>query len=181
VAEQEVAVAEPPEHADAGQAGSSGREYIYIAIADINGIGRVGAELSECFNNGVGSWFAPYAVSFMLAHGYLYLGEEVAAKLLGSCHHLVADHGQATTAPLQFVKHLGYAVVGPGGVEGMSHVVLAEGGEGCVEQRVVSPAGDGALHKLPHAVTHETADVVGGVLRHTVSKQRVVHRSRKIA
>ncbi len=56
-------------------------------------------------------------------------------QLLSGGIELVAHHGRAIAASAQTGKHLGNAVVGARGVERVSGIVTAEGGENFLEQR----------------------------------------------
>ena len=93
VGQEEVAVAEAPEHTDAGQAGIAGCEDVDIAVAHIDGIVTRDAELPEGFYDGVGGRLLADALRLMLADGHLDgVREEMGTERLRGLIKLVAHH-----------------------------------------------------------------------------------------
>lgn len=190
MAEQEVAVAEAPQDADAGDAAVAGGGYVDIAVADINDgitgtvllISRFASimrtvaiiQLAEGFEDGVGGGFPADALGFVLSDGDVDLREEMGDERLRGCHHLIADHCQPATAGLQLAKKFGNAVVWAGGVERVLEIILSEGGKAGVELRVLCTFGYSALHEPAHAIAHEPADIVERVFGHAMCPECVV-------
>ena len=181
VLEQEGTVAETPEDADAGEAGIAGGEDVDIAVADVDGGAALGSQAAEGLVDGVGGGLAADSFGLVLADGYGDFGEEVGHELLGGCHHFVADDGHGAASAPEFVQGFGYSGVGARGVEGVVHVVLAEGGEHFLKLGWGQSWGNGPLHQSAHAVAYEAADVVGRVLRESELAQGVVCRCREVA
>ena len=109
MSQQEFAVAEAPQHADAGQPAITGGSDVNIAIADIDGKRRrplltegalrLGAlrgkrlpQLAQSLKHGVRGRLFTDALGLMFADGDIYLWEEVGDERLRGSHHLVADH-----------------------------------------------------------------------------------------
>ena len=94
--QEEVAIAEAPEHADAGQAGIGGCLDVDVAVAHIDGILALGSQQAQGLVDGVRGRLATDACSLVLADGHLDLREEMSHELTGGRHHLVAHHCQPT-------------------------------------------------------------------------------------
>ena len=184
-------VAEAPEDTDAGEACIAGGLDIDIAIAHVGsgsptpipspqGAGNL--EKIQGGEDGIRGGLATDAGSLSLADGDLDgVGEEMVAELLGGCHHFVADHSQVTATGFESGQSLRNTFVRTGGVEGMCHVILAEGGEGLVKTRIVSAIGNSTLHQLTDTIAHEPAHIVKRMFRHTMRAEGVIDRSRQIA
>ena len=158
---QEVAITESPQHADTRQSGIGGSLNIHIAIAHIDGIILLYPKRLKGCKDGVWSGFLADAGGFMLADSHLDgIREEMAAQFLGSSHHLVAHHSDMTASLVEFCKHLRDTLIGSRRIERMLHIVLSEGGEGLIEQRIVSPVGNGSFHQLPHPVAYKASHIV---------------------
>ena len=191
VADQKVTIAEAPENTDTGEAGIAGGLDIDIAIADIDGRhptpipspqGAGNLKKIQGGEDGVRGGLATDAGSLILADGDLDgVGEEMVAELLGGCHHFVADHSQVTATGFESGQSLRNTFVRTGGVEGMCHVILAEGGEGLVKTRIVSAIGNSTLHQLTDTIAHEPAHIVKRMFRHTMRAEGEIDRSRQIA
>ena len=103
------------------------------------------------------------------------------AEFLSGCHHFITDHSQMTTTGFESGQSLRNTLVWTGGVQGMRHVILAEGGEGLVKEWIVCAIGNGTLHQFTDAIAHEPSYIVERMLRHTMSTQRIIDRSCQIA
>ena len=190
VADQEVTIAEAPENTDTGEAGIAGGLDIDIAIADIDGRhptpipspqGAGNLKKIQGGEDGIRGGLATDAGSLILADGDLDgVGEEMVAELLGGCHHFVADHSQVTATGFESGQSLRNTFVRTGGVEGMCHVILAEGGEGLVKEWIVSAIGNSPFHQFTDAIAHESAHVIERMLRHAMGAEGVIDRSRQI-
>ena len=191
VADQEVTIAEAPEDTDTGKAGIAGGLDIDIAIADVDGRhptpipspqGAGNLKKIQGGEDGIRGGLATDTGSLILTNGDLDgVGEEMVAELLGGCHHFVADHSQVTATGFESGQSLRNTFVRTGGVEGMRHVILAEGGEGLVKTRIVGAIGNGTLHQFTDAIAHEPAYIVKRMFRHTMRAEGVIDRSRQIA
>ena len=191
VADQEVTIAEAPEDTDAGNTGVAGGQDINVAIADIDGgyptpipspQGAGNLEKIQGGEDGVRGGLATDAGSLILTNGdFDGIGEEMVAELLGGCHHFVADHSQVTATGFESSQRLRNTFVRTGGVEGMRHVILAEGGEGLVKEWIVGAIRNGTLHQFTDAIAHESAHVIERMLRHAMGAEGEIDRSRQIA
>ena len=161
--QEEVAVAEAPEHADAGDAAVGGRGDVDIAVADVDHLLLRGSHLPHHLEHGVGGRLLAHVLT--LADGHIHQSaEKVLAERLRGRIKLVAHHGHGLASCLQFPEQRHDAVVGLRGIEAVLQIVLAEDGEGWFEERVAVTVGHGPLDELPHAVAHKAAHVVGAVL-----------------
>ena len=178
-------VAEAPEDTDAGEACIAGGLDIDIAIADVNGGGTHGSsprEFSHSSEDGVRSRLATDAGSLILTNGdFDGVGEEMVAKFLGGCHHFIADHSKVATTGFESGQSLRNAVVGARGVEGVRHVILAEGVVSLVEKRIPSTIWHSPFHEFPDTIAHEPPHIVERMLRHVMGAEGVIDRSRQIA
>ena len=173
---QEVAVAESPEHADAGQTGIAGGEDVDIAITNINSFFFCNTQLAQGFQHGVGSRFATNSLCLMLTDGHLNaVGKEMAAQLLRGIIKLIAHHSRATASAAQFAEHLRDAIVWTCSVERMFQIILAEGGENIFKLRVDLTIWHGPLYQHTHSITHKAAHGIDAMLRHPVGTQGIVH------
>ena len=68
-------------------------------------------------------------------------------EFLGGCIELIANHRHPTAFGLEGSQHLRDPVIGPGGIEGMCHIMLTEGGESLIETGIGCPIGYGTLHQ----------------------------------
>ena len=190
VADQEVTIAEAPEDTDAGNTGVAGGQDINVAIADIDGgyptpipspQGAGNLEKIQGGEDGVRGGLATDAGSLILTNGdFDGIGEEMVAELLCGCHHFVADHSQVTATGFESGQSLRNTFVRTGGVEGMCHIILAEGGEGLVKEWIVGAIRNGTLHQFTDAIAHEPAYIVKRMLRHAMGAEGVIDRSRQI-
>ena len=70
-----------------------------------------------------------------------------------------------TTTGFQGFERLGNTFVRTGGIQGMRHIILAEGGEGLVEERISGSIGNGPFHQFPDTIAHKPPHIVDGMLR----------------
>ena len=172
--QQEVARAEAPEDADAGQTTIAGCLQVDIAVAYVDGLLLPHPKLAKGLENGIGSGFLTDALSLVFTNGNLDLRKEMTDKVLGGCHHLIAHHSESTAALLQLVQHLSDAGIGTGGVERVLHIMLAEGGKGGLELWVLSTIGHSALHQQADAIAHKATYGINAMGGHIVSLQGIV-------
>ena len=184
-------VAEAPEDTDAGEACIAGGLDIDIAIAHVGsgsptpipspqGAGNL--EKIQGGEDGIRGGLATDASSLILTNGdFDGVGEEMVAEFLGGCHHFIADHSKVATTGFESGQSLRNAVVGARGVEGVRHVILAEGVVSLVEKRIPSTIWHSPFHEFPDTIAHETPHIVERMLRHVMGAEGVIDRSRQIA
>lgn len=166
MSQEEVAGAEAPKDADAGQAAVAGCLDVNVAVADIDGIPTL--QLSQGLENGIGGRLLTDACCFVFANSHWDVGEEMMDEFLGGCHHLIADDSHLAPTCLQLMDEFRDAVVWPCGVERVLHIILAEGGKGGFKLGITGSIGHGTFHQQAHTIAYETADVVDAVFRHTM-------------
>ena len=170
---QKLLVAEAPKHAHARHAAVLGCHDVHVAVANVDGTFLVNAQFAQGFNHRVGSRLLTNVLAFTNGHRH-QVAKEMTTELAGGGIKLVAHHGNVLALSLQLLKQLHDAGVGLCGVEVMLHVMLAEGGEGFLKQRVVQTIGYGTFHELLHAVAHKAAHLIERALGHVVCAQGIV-------
>ena len=89
MSQEEVAGAEAPKDADAGQAAVVGCLDVNFAVANVNGIPKF--QLPQGLEDGIGGRLLTDACCFVFANSHWDVGEEMMDEFLGGCHHLITE------------------------------------------------------------------------------------------